>query len=259
MVENLNPSCRLSEAELAELQVVVASELRDDTIAAMEADFPREQLPEWDLIKERFRDGFVAMHELRSRESGELLSSRMIFDYPARSRGEPQFLLVSLVVTPDNAGAHSKRSKGKGYGSYLREKSFQISKAQKPHALALVAERESPRAAQSQADQRVKRASWMSRIGLNAVDGFRYMIPPLVPQAIALSRYVAVAERQGPVQEADLLVFRFDGKRQISGKALRSIVERLYLSGYAIRCEDPFMKAMLDSIEEGREYSLVGA
>lgn len=256
MGEKENPARRLTDEELADLQVVVAAELNLDTIAAMEANFPKEQLPEWDLIKERIRDGFISMHELRSRATGELLSSRMIFDYPSRSRGEPQFLLVSLVVTPDGSGADSKRSKSKGYGSYLREKSFAISKAQKPHALALVAERESPRGVELASDQRVKRASWMTRIGLNTVEGFHYLIPPLVPRAIALARYVPVAEREGPVQEADLMVFRFDGKKQISGKALKSIVERLYLSGYAVRAQDEFLQKMLASIDESRDYVL---
>jgi hypothetical protein len=255
-----NPASRLSQTEMDDLKFTFPTSLAEDTKEAMKDNFPIEQLPDWNLISEKIEQGWIFVHELRTVSTGELLSSRLIVDYPSRLRGEAQFLLVSLVVTPDATGQpNSKRSKSKGYGSLLRQKSLEICRLQKPHALGFVAERESPKGATSSDDQRVKRASWMARIGLHAVSDYAYEIPPLVSQVSESEPYVPVADRPFHIKPADLLIFRFDGKRSISGKTLRSIVERLLLGGYSIDAQDPYFQERIMIIDESRDYALADA
>ncbi len=255
-----NPSARLTQEEVEDLQVVLQPTLPPDTRQAMVADFPIEQQPDWELVSEKIESGWIELHELRSRASGELLSSRLLVDYPSRFRGEEQFLLASFVVTPDTGKLQgSKQSKGKGYGSYLRQKSMELSRKRKPHALGIVAERESPAGAISTEDQRLKRARWMSRLGLFKVEGCSYEIPPFSAEKSKVDGYVPVKLRTGPSTPADLLIFRFDGKDTISGKILKSIVERLYLFGYGLSSEDEYYIHQVSQIDELRQYNLVGA
>ena len=254
------PDNRLTEEEKLDLQLIDALDLADDTRHAMERNFPPEQLPDWQLVRTRLKERFIALHELRSKSTGELLSSRMIVDYPSRFRGEPQFLLVAFVVTPDGDGsANTKQNKSKGYGSYLRGMSLELSRRQKPNALGLVAERESTAGAKSVQDQTVRRASWMSRIGLFVVEGISYDIPPLLHSAEAAGLYIPVAQRTGEMKPADLLIYRFDGKKIISGKHLKSLVGRLYVEGYSISPDDPFFVTRIEQVKEDRDYQLVSA
>ena len=255
MPEQTSPAKRLSDEELDDLHLVVQSSLPEDTLQAMKKNFPVEQQPNWQVVTEKMEQGWIQIHELRSKSTGELLSSRLLVDYPSRKRGEVQFLLASFVVTPDAGGRQgSKQSKSKGYGSLLREKSVALSRKQKPHALGIVAERESPKGVSKNDDQRVRRASWMSRIGLFRVEGYDYDIPPLLTDSTAC---VPVAKRQGELKSADLMIFRFDGQTSISGKTLKSIVERLYLIGYALDAGDEFYKQRVDCIDENATYQLI--
>jgi hypothetical protein len=254
-----NPGSRLSEEELADLKVVVADVLAEDTRQAMVDNFPAEQLPDFDFLQTRMSQGFVALHELRSRTSDELLSSRMVVDYRSRDRGDVHFLLVSFVVTPDLQRPDSRQSKSKGYGSYLRQKSLEISRRQNPNCFGIIAERESPREAKSPAEQSVRRASWMSRIGILIVDGLEYDIPPLADRKIHGTKSIPVAERDGPIKAADLIVSPFDDRKTIDGKTLRCVVERLYSSGYNIAANDPFLVERLNRLDENRVYNLIGA
>ncbi len=249
-----------AEEEKLDLQLIEAVDLADDSRDAIERNFPPEQLPDWQLVRTRLKEGFIALHELRSKSTGELLSSRMIVDYPSRFRGEPQFLLVSFVVTPDGDGSpNTKQSKSKGYGSYLRGLSLELSRRQKPNALGLVAERESPADAKSAQDQTFRRASWMSRIGLFVVEGITYDIPPLMSSSQPAGQYVPVAQRNGEIKPADLLIYRFDGKKIISGRHLKSMVGRLYVYGYSISPDDPFFVSRIEQIKEDRDYQLASA
>jgi hypothetical protein len=255
MPEQTSPASRLSDEELDDLQLVVQTSLPEDTLQAMRKNFPIEQQPNWQVVTEKIEQGWIQIHELRTKSTGELLSSRLLVDYPSRKRGEVQFLLASFVVTPDGGGREgSRQSKSKGYGSLLREKSVALSRKQKPHALGIVAERESPKGVSKSDDQRVRRASWMSRIGLFRVDGYDYEIPPLVNDA---ADYVPVSQRHGDLKQADLMIFRFDGKASISGKTLKSIVERLYLIGYALSADDEFYRKRIECIDEGGDYQLI--
>lgn len=261
-----NPAQRITEEEMNDLQVVVPTSLPDDTKAAMIANFPPEQCPIWSVVAGKIEQGWIQLHELRSRSTGELLSARLMVDYPGRNRGECQFLLASFVVTPDSGSRpDTKQSKSKGYGSLLRQKSLDMSRRQRPHALGIVAERESPAGASSKDDQRVKRASWMSRIGLFAVDGYEYEIPPIVLTAdesitgVHPDQEKVAAERRLHSKPADLLIFRFDGGRKVSGKDLKSIVERLYLFGYGVKAGEEYFNERISAIDVDKDYDLVEA
>jgi hypothetical protein len=69
--------------------------------------------------------------------------------------------------------------------------------------------------------------------------------------------YVPVSQRHGDLKQADLMIFRFDGKASISGKTLKSIVERLYLIGYALSADDEFYRKRIECIDEGGDYQLI--
>jgi hypothetical protein len=251
------PIARLSESDLEDLQFVAQQELPSDTRKALEENFPPEQLPIWEVFDEYLRQGFVLLHELRSKTTGELLSSRVTVDYAVRNRTEVEFLLVSFFVTPDNKGTPgSKQSKSKGYGSYLRERSLEVTRYQKPHAIGIVAERESVKDVTTEGDQRFRRARWMSRMGLFIVHDYEHLIPPISHTA---DKSAPVATRSGQTKRAELLLFRFDGKRTLSGRILRSIVERLYTIGYLIPNEDPFILERISAIDEDKDYDLVDA
>lgn len=255
-----NPSLRLSEVELEDVQVSLPVVVQPDTKLAFEQNFPAEQLQPWAVVAESLKHGWMMLHELRSKSSGELLSARLMVYYGAQKRGELPFILVAWVVTPDNTGSMAKQGKGRGYGSYLRERSFAITKHQKPHVLGLVAERESPRYAISQEDQRVKRARWMSRIGLFAVAGLDYEIPPFMTREERTAPdYVVVSEREKQPRPADLLITRFDNQLQLEGKLLLSVVERIYRMGYGIQADDPYLAKRLSIIDAQKIYDLVNA
>jgi hypothetical protein len=203
--------------------------------------------------------------------------------YPARMRNEVSFILVAWVVTPDSVAKAAVDSaacadaslgpgavgdavasavghgqgKGKGYGSYLRTLSYDITKSHNPHAIGLVAERESPVNATSASDQTVKRASWMKRIGLLRIDDLTYEIPPLMTVEEREDSYVPVSGRKKAFKAADLLLSRFDGQRIVDGKIVYSIVERIYESGYSIKPDDPYLVERLSQIEQNKIYNLV--
>ena len=258
-----NPKARLSAEEIADLDVLVQYALPDDTRLALENNFPPEQLQNWDQVQEGLRTGWLNLHELRSRQSGELRSARLMVVYPARMRNEVSFILVAWVVTPDSSAkapaeaASVGQGKGKGYGSYLRTLSYDITKSHNPHAIGLVAERESPVNAASANDQTVKRASWMKRIGLLRIDELNYEIPPLMSVDERDANYVPVSERKKAFKQADLLLSRFDGQRIVDGKIVYSMVERIYESGYSIKFDDPYLSERLSQIEQNKIYNLV--
>lgn len=268
-----NPKGRLSPEEIADLEVLVQYSLPDDTRLALENNFPPEQLQNWDQVQEGLRTGWLNLHELRSKISGELRSARLMVVYPARMRNEVSFILVAWVVTPDSTAKAAVESesvasadaavssvgqgKGKGYGSYLRTLSYDITKSHNPHAIGLVAERESPVNATSATDQTVKRASWMKRIGLLRIDELTYEIPPLMTVEEREDTYVPVSGRKKAFKAADLLLSRFDGQRTVDGKIVYSIVERIYESGYSIKSDDPYLVERLSQIEQNKTYNLV--
>lgn len=277
-MDQSNPKSRLTPAEIEDLEVVVQLTLPDDTKAALIKNFPPEQLQEWDQVHQGLSMGWLSLHELRSKSTGDLLSARLMVVYPARVRTEAVFILVAWVVTPDqtnktdlsatNQAAHSQsatshsdtkaQGKGKGYGSYLRPFSYDISRAQNPHALGLVAERETPEVTGDSQNQSVKRASWMKRIGLLQIENLAYEIPPHLTNEEKQDKYVSVAERKKPVKKADLLLTRFDGQREIDGHQVYSMVERIYADGYHIRPDDPYMVERLRTIDKTAKYRLVG-
>jgi hypothetical protein len=284
-----NPKGRLSPEEIADLEVLVQYSLPEDTRLALENNFPPEQLQNWDQVQEGLRTGWLNLHELRSKSSGELRSARLMVVYPARMRNEVSFILVAWVVTPDSTpkaavegesvasadtavnaegagdaaatsvcqGQSQGQGKGKGYGSYLRTLSYDITKSHNPHAIGLVAERESPVNATSATDQTVKRASWMKRIGLLRIDELTYEIPPLMTAEEREDSYVPVSGRRKAFKAADLLLSRFDGQRIVDGKIVYSIVERIYESGYSIKSDDPYLVERLSQIEQNKTYNLV--
>ena len=169
MTVQKTPEVRLTEEELTDLHLLVTNQLLEDTVKAITDNFPSEQLPNWQALEKKLEEGWIEIHELRSKKSGELLSARLMVDYPARKRGEVQFLLALFVVTPDSANkSDSSQNKSKGYGSLLRRLSLANSRSQKPNALGIVAERERPDADDDDGSQKVRRASWMKRIGLFA-------------------------------------------------------------------------------------------
>lgn len=268
-----NPKGRLSPEEIADLEVLVQYSLPDDTRLALENYFPPEQLQNWDQVQEGLRTGWLNLHELRSKISGEPRSARLMVVYPARMRNEVSSILVAWVVTPDSTAKAAVESesvasadaavssvgqgKGKGYGSYLRTLSYDITKSHNPHAIGLVAERESPVNATSATDQTVKRASWMKRIGLLRIDELTYEIPPLMTVEEREDTYVPVSGRKKAFKAADLLLSRFDGQRTVDGKIVYSIVERIYESGYSIKSDDPYLVERLSQIEQNKTYNLV--
>ncbi len=249
-----NPQQRLTAAEIDDLRLCVQSELSEDTRLALENNFPAEQLQPWKQVQEGLSTGWMNLHELRSKSSNTLLSARLMVVYHARKRGEHDFILVAWVVTPDPA-QNSRQGKGRGYGSYLRPLSYQISKSQNPHALGLVAEREAPDG--SAAGQSVKRASWMKRIGLLRIADLNYEIPPYMTVEERGGAYVPVENRQKRAKLADLLLTRFDEQRTVAGKVVYSLVERMYTEGYAVRADDPYLRMRLDLIDQNKVYDLV--
>ncbi|MDQ5965975.1 MAG: hypothetical protein QG625_2130 [Cyanobacteriota bacterium erpe_2018_sw_39hr_WHONDRS-SW48-000098_B_bin.30] len=277
-MDQSNPKSRLTPEEIEDLEVVVQLTLPDDTKAALIKNFPPEQLQEWDQVHQGLSMGWLSLHELRSKATGELLSARLMVVYPARVRTEAVFILVAWVVTPDqtnktdlsaiNQAAQTQsatsqldtkaQGKGNGYGSYLRPLSYDISRAQNPHALGLVAERESPEVTGDSQNQSIKRASWMKRIGLLQIENLAYEIPPHLTDEEKQDKYVPVAERKKPVKKADLLLTRFDGQREIDGHQVYSMVERIYADGYHISPDDPYMVERLKPIDKTAKYRLVG-
>lgn len=261
MNSDANPKNRLSTEEIANLEVVVSSSMAEDTWLALTSNFPKEQLQTLEEVQEGLRKGWLNLHELRSRDSRELASARLMVVYPARKRTELVFILVAWVVTPDKITCQNRDSasqgKGKGYGSYLRGLSYEISRQQNPHALGLVAERESPSKSLNPQEQSVKRASWMKRIGLLQIKNLDYEIPPLVKEdELDGDNYIPVAERKGKARPADLLLTRFDGKKFIHGRHVHSIVERIYDYGYAIQSTDPYWQERLSLVNQDEEYTL---
>lgn len=248
----------LSQEELNDLRVVVATDLAEDYRIAIEENFPRAQLLDWALVRRRMHFGLIAIHELRSAATNELLSARMIIDHPASMRGDPQFLLESFAVTPNGRASENKQNRGKGYGSFLREKSVEISRKQKTQALGLVAERESIKGVTLQSDQRIRSARWMSRMGLLLVEGLEYCMPPRWAE-LPDAEYVAMDEREGAMKAADLLIYRFDEITTIDGKTLKSIVSRLYSNCYGVVEFEDFYRNRMALIDESREYNLIAS
>jgi len=261
-----SPDLRLSEEDKADLKVVTLQTLTADTRRCLEANFPPEQLPSWSIVEKSMEMGYSSLHELRSISSGELLSASLIVDYHPRLRGEPQFLLSSFAVTPEGAApgssriGGSKQSRSKGYGTYLRKKTVEFLRRQKPHALGLLSERESISMAPLNNEKHLRRAQWQVGVGLLKIQGLAYFIPPLMHDTGTNSssppRYQRVADRQGEIKEADLLLQRFDGKMFIDGRTLKSIVRRLYCAGYDIALDDPFLVACLAQIVDSSTYNL---
>lgn len=272
-MDQSNPKSRLTAQEIEDLEVVVQLSLPDDTRAALIKNFPPEQLQDWQQVEQGLSMGWLSLHELRSKASGALLSARLMVVYPARVRTESVFILVAWVVTPDQTNNRDQsesdivegqlaptqaQGKGKGYGSYLRPLSYEISRAQNPHALGLVAERETPAHSGDSQNQSVKRASWMKRIGLLQIENLEYEIPPHLTEEEKQNKYVPVAERKKAVKKADLLLTRFDGQREIDGHQVYSMVERIYADGYHISPDDPYMVERLKTIDKTAKYRLVG-
>lgn len=252
-----NPKHRLSQEEIADLQITVAQEMAEDTWLALCQNFPPEQLQALPEVEDGLRNGWLNLHELRSKKSGHLLSARLMVVYQARKRSEAVFILVAWVVTPDRTehSVATSQGKGKGYGSFLRGPSYELSRKHNPHALGLVAERESP-VGVLDSDQSVKRASWMRRIGLLRIDDLNYEIPPLVSASEHKQSYIPVAERQAQAKSADLLLTRFDGERTINGQHVHSIIDRIYESGYAININDPYRIDRLAKVNLHKQYEL---
>lgn len=252
-----NPKHRLTESEIADLSVVVAQELCEDTRLALERNFPPEQLPPWESIRAGLETGWYNLHELRSKTRNTLLSARLMYVFNARKRGEKEFLMVSWVVTPDpEPNPEEKQGKGKGYGSYLRQLSYELSRNQHPHAVGLLAEREAAANSKAPGDQVAKRVSWMKRLGLLRVKDFDYEIPPMMTVDERCRGYVLVAEREKAARKADLLLSRFDGEKSVDGKTLFSIVERIYKNGYGLKEEDPYLAQHISLVDLAKEYEL---
>jgi len=244
-----NPRERLTASEIDDLHLCVPLTLPEDTQLALENNFPAEQLQPWNQVQEGLSSGWMNLHELRHKNSNKLLSARLMVVYHARKRGENDFILVAWVVTPDQAG------KSRGYGSYLRPLSYQLSKTQNPHALGLVAERESPHG--DAAAQSVLRASWMKRIGLLRIADLDYEVPPYMTVDERVGPYVPVNKRQKAAKVCDLLLTRFDGGITVDGKVVYSMIERMYTEGYSVRSDDPYLQARLQLIDQNKVYDLV--
>lgn len=260
----------MQSINLAETTIVTINDsLSPDFVSAIEDNFPIEQRPpDWSAVANGLGYGYLVLHELRDKESGELLSARLLANYVSRYRGDPSFALICYAVTPsgnDRRDSISRLGKSQGYGSYLFHRSQELLREQMPHAIGLFGECETAQEAPTSergaaamevnysASQRQRRLHWMSETGRLQVSGYDYEIPPLPENFKEKS---LVKDRNGKKSAGYLLLTPFEDRTHLTGHLLATIVEHLYNAGYAISSEDPYMKERLDAIDRDSNYPL---
>ena len=245
--------------------VTINDSLTPDFISAVEENFPPEQSPrDWSILKDGLSCGYLTMHELRDKETGELLSARLLCNYVSRFRGDPSFALICYAVTPSaqTFDSHSesatqmdnisRRGKSKGYGTYLFQRSQELLRNHMPHAIGLIGECESA-TGWDLTKQRKQRLQWMSATGRLQIAEYSYQIPPL-PETY--DRKILVADRKGKTANGYLLITPFEKRTWLEGELLATIVEHIYSAGYGIDFDDPFMIERLSQIVREKKYSL---
>ncbi|MBX9571506.1 MAG: hypothetical protein K2X77_21620 [Candidatus Obscuribacterales bacterium] len=285
----------MQSIDLAENTIVTINDsLSPDFVRAIEEDFPMEQRPpDWLLVDNGLKSGYLTLHELRDKESSELLSARLLANYVSRFRGDPSFALICYAVTPGGArslqaadarrggatcssNTNSRQGKSKGYGTYLFHQSQKLLRDHMPNAIGLFGECESlaedrirpdPGAGRIESDRskengatsdfgetkRKRRLQWMSAIGRLQVAEYSYQIPPL-PEGF--DEKIFVENRSGKISDAYLLLTPFEERTFIEGNLLANIVEHLYSAGYAIAPEDPYLQVRLNEIDLEKKYML---
>lgn len=238
---------------MQETEVRVAWHISADFKAAMEDNFPPEQRPVWNNLERTLEEGYSVIHELRHRQTDQLLSARLMSTYTSRFRGDPSFALICFAVSPEPKDEKSMGGKNKGYGSYLLKKSQELLELSLPNAIGIIAECEA--VSNDNDTRRIRRVAWLKKAGRRRILGFDYEIPPEPPTHFPQPKTM-VSERHGVPGPAYLLITRFDGQDYLEGRTLYSIVEHLYTGGYGIPKEDPYLNSRLSLIDREKNYSL---
>lgn len=232
---------RLTEDQIAQIEFAKASDgTNDDWVELYREEFPREEQRDVDQLRGYIKSGEVVLHETRDKD-GTLLTWSMSQHYPAPpGSDEPSFWLGCWTVT-------RRSSQSTGIGRLHFAKVVEALKVAYPTYIGRVTEIESTRG-QDKDSQPVRRARFYQALNLREFD-IDYDIPLFQPPGSDV--YVEQA-KLGTAINGQLLIASFDDK-PVSGKMLRSIVRRIYRSGYQVSETDPYMAEQLALIDAERE------
>jgi hypothetical protein len=209
------------------------------------AEFPVEEQRDVEQLSGYLASGEVVLHETRD-QHGQLLSWSMSQDYPAPRAGKkhPPFWLGCWTVT-------RKSMQSSGIGRLHLPKVIEALKREKPGYIGRITEIEST-ADLPPTSQPVRRAKFYRALGMLELD-VPYEIP--LYQPVDAAEYVPQA-KLGKSIKGQLLFAPFSNK-PVTAKQVRSIISRIYKTGYGIDPKDPFMAQRLALIDGKRDNFLI--
>jgi hypothetical protein len=200
----------------------------DDWVRVYELSFPEGQRQSIDDLRRRIEDGTIELDETRD-QTGALycLTLTEVF-----SHTPPRFLLACYTAT-------APHMRSLGIGSLHRRRLVDLLRSEYPNHLGLFSEIESttePGLDPATRTTRLRRLNFFLRLGVLKLP-VDYRFPSFVPGE--------------PPQAGELLWVPF-GDASIDEATLRLVVERIYVEGYGMSADAPFVKEVLARLARSR-------
>ncbi len=196
----------------------------DEWIRIYEASFPDDERQSIDEMKFCLSEGSMELDETRD-ETGRILCMTVTEIFRPRHNHLPFLLACYTAVEPDYRGL--------GIGSVHRTKLDELLKAEYPRYTGIFSEIESTRVeglTPEAMDIRQRRKRFFLKLGLQPLP-VDYYFPSTTTGAAPLA--------------GELLWVPFHDKSDLSQDDLCDVLERIYIDGYGLRADDPFIAKML--------------
>lgn len=200
----------------------------DEWIRLYQQAFPDDERQSVDEIKLCLTEGSMELDETRD-EHDRILCMTITEVFRPRHH-HPPFLLACYTAV-------DQEYRGVGIGSVHRRRLADLLHSEYSHYLGIFTEIESTKVSGLPAevmDIRQRRKRFFLKLGLVPID-IDYYFPSTIPGAEPIA--------------GELLWVPFEQSSTVSQDQLCSILERVYISGYGLRADDPFIARMLSQFK----------
>jgi len=201
----------------------------DEWISIYEASFPPDQRQDVSELKFCLQEGSMELDETRN-DAGRILCMTISEIFRPRHNHSPFVLACYTAVAPD--------FRGLGIGSLHRTKLDQLLQNEYSRYIGIVSEIESTKVSglpDDVMDVRIKRKRFFMRLGLQPLEIDYYF-----PSTISGGEPIA----------GELLWVPFETGAALGRDGLCDVLQRIYVDGYGLRANDPFVARMLAQFDE---------
>lgn len=235
---------KITPEQASQLKTELQAPSNEKWIPSYKSEFPIEEQQSIAELQDLLHKGTLQLYGTVA-PNGRMLSWNIVERYAGAGHDKPDFFLNAYLAT-------TRSAQSIGIGGLHMRKAFQEVRANNPQSSGIVTEIEST-LGELPGSQPARRRDFYSRNGAQeAIDP--YDIPLFQPDNAP--NYIPQREIPGEGAIPGAMLFEPFGNRTVTGDEIAYMTRRIYVDGYGISPDDPYLADRLNAIPRGPESRL---